>query len=246
MPTAYSGVARIADTASSRLHRKIELAIPPLVAASRRFAGHPSISDAYPEFLITVHGIIRGSVPLMRSALERARDTSADPVAGGLVAYLERHIEEELGHDEWVLDDLLVLGLDPASVLSRVPSPAVASMVGSQYYWVLHFHPVAVLGYMAVLEGYPTRPELIERLRTRTGLPAAAFRTLAEHAELDPGHGDELDEVIDSLPLSREQEELLGLSSMSSVELMARCLEEVSDAVERDSMRGDRVDLSQE
>ncbi|MCI0633642.1 MAG: iron-containing redox enzyme family protein [Actinobacteria bacterium] len=217
---------------SARLHRKIELAMPPLVAASKRFVSHPSIRDAYPEFLIAVHGIIRGSVPFMRSALERARGMSPDPVADGLATYLERHIEEELGHDEWVLDDLGVLGLDPALVIARVPSPAVACMVGSQYYWALHYHPVAVLGYMAVLEGYPNRPELIERLRTRTGLPAAAFRTLEEHAELDPGHGEELDHLIDSLPLSRDQEEAVGLSAMSSVELMARCIDEVCDSVE--------------
>ncbi len=157
---------------------------------------------------------------------------SSDPVADGLADYLDRHIEEELGHDEWVLEDLEVLGVDRASVLSRVPSPAVARMIGSQYYWALHYHPVAVLGYMSVTEGYPTSPRLIERLIESTGLPRRAFRTLIEHAELDTDHGDELDRVVDSLPLSRELEEVVALSAMSSVDLMARCIEEVCDAVD--------------
>ena len=169
----------------------------------------------------------------MESALQKARATaSSDPVADGLADYLEPHIEEELGHDEWVLEDLEVLGVDRTNVLSRVPSPAVACMIGSQYYWALHYHPVAVLGYMTVTEGYPTPPKLIERLIGSTGLPRGAFRTLMEHAELDPDHGDELDQVLDTLPLSRELEEVVGLSAMSSVDLMARCIEEVCEAAD--------------
>ena len=194
---------------------------------------HPRIREAYPEYLITVHGVIRGSVPLMESALHQARATaSSDPVADGLADYLEQHIEEELGHDEWVLEDLEVLGVDRTNVLSRVPSPAVAGMIGSQYYWALHYHPVAVLGYMTVTEGYPTPPKLIERLIESTGLPRRAFRTLMEHAELDPHHGDELDQVVDTLPLSRELEEVVGLSAMSSVDLMARCIDEVCEVAD--------------
>lgn len=231
--TVHLGATSLAaDTPSKRLHGKIELVMPPLVAASRRFLNHPLIREAYAEFLIAVHGIIRASVPLMRNALQCARDMSGDQVADGLAPYLERHIEEELGHDVWVLEDLEVLGVERSSVLARVPTPAVARLVGAQYYWALQYHPVAVLGYLAVFEGYPPAPPLIEKLRTRTGLPPAAFRTLEEHAVLDPSHGDELDDVIDSLTLSREQEEVLGLSSMSSVELMARCIDDVCDVVD--------------
>jgi len=194
---------------------------------------HPRIREAYPEYLITVHCVIRASVPLMESALTQARATaSSDPVADGLADYLQQHIEEESGHDEWVLEDLEVLGVERTNVLSRVPSPAVAGMIGSQYYWALHYHPVAVLGYMTVTEGYPTPPKLIERLIGSTGLPRRAFRTLMEHAELDPHHGDELDQVIDTLPLSRELEEVVGLSAMSSVDLMARCIDEVCEVAD--------------
>jgi pyrroloquinoline quinone (PQQ) biosynthesis protein C len=194
---------------------------------------HPRIREAYAEVLITVHGTIRASVPLMETALQRARAIAAsDPVARGLVVYLERHIAEEQGHDEWVLEDLEVLGIDRSRVLSRVPTPTVACLIGSQYYWALHYHPVAVLGYLAVTEGYSNPPELIEDLIRRTGLPRRAFRTLAEHAELDPGHGEELDTVIDSLTLSAELEEAIGISAMTSVDLMARCLDEVCEAVD--------------
>lgn len=208
----------------------------PLAAASTRLLTHPNVREGYPEFLITLHGVIRGSVPLMQSALHRAQAIAPhDPVAHRLSDYLERHIEEERGHDEWVLEDLEVLGIDRDQVLSRVPTSAVACLVGSQYFWALHFHPVAVLGYLAVTEGYPNAPRSIEQLITSTGLPPPAFRTLLDHAELDPTHGDELDELIDSLPLSPAHEEVIGLSAMSSVDLMARCIHDVCDATESGS-----------
>ena len=124
-----------------------------------------------------------------------------DPLAAPLARYLEEHVDEELGHDETLLDDLELLGVDRASVLARMPSPAVAALVGSQYYWILHYHPVAFLGYVALMEGYPPTPELIDELIERTGFPRDAFRTYVEHAELDPGHRDHLDRTIDSLPL---------------------------------------------
>lgn len=221
-------------TPSGRLKRKIGLVTAPLVAATERLMVHPRIREAYPEYLITVHGIIRASVPLMQSAVRRARATAAsDPAARGLIVYLERHVEEERGHDEWVLEDLEVLGIDLSLVLSRVPSPAVACLVGSQYYWTIHYHPVALLGYLAVTEGYSSPPGLIEDLIQITGLPRPAFRTLAEHAELDLDHGVELDRLLDSLPLTPEHEEAIALSAMTSVHHMARCLDEACEAAER-------------
>jgi len=88
--------------------------------------------------------------------------------------------------------------------------PAVAALVGAQYYWVLHHHPVALLGYIGLLEGFPPSPGMIEDLRARTGYPADAFRTLVAHAELDPRHGDELFELVDTLPLTPEQSAVVG------------------------------------
>jgi hypothetical protein len=47
------------------------------------------------------------------------------------------------------------------------------------------------------------------------------------HGELYPGHRDELDQTLDSLPLSRDHELLLGLSAISTAELLTRSLHEV-------------------
>jgi hypothetical protein len=213
---------------SEQLRRKIGLVLTPLVDVSERLATHPRLPELYPEYLRTSHGIIRASVPLMQEARERALTLSGDPVAAPLADYLEHHVEEELDHDEWLLGDLELLGVDRAAVLARPPSPGVAGLVGAQYYWVLHYHPVALLGYIAVLEGYPPSLELIDGMERRTGYDRRAFRTLIAHSELDPGHSDELFELVDRLPLKREQAGVIGLSAITTVERLTSVFEELA------------------
>jgi hypothetical protein len=218
-------------SASSLLRRKISLVIPAFVRAGDRLVSHPRVRELYPEYLFTSHCVIRASVPLMEAAraAAAARD---DRVSAALAPYLEHHIPEELDHDEWLLGDLELLGHDRAAVLSRPPSATVAALVGAQYYWVHHFHPVALLGYIGLLEGYPPSPRLIDDLQAGTGYERAAFRTMIAHAELDPGHGAELDELLDSLPLTREQSAVIGLSAMHTVERYTYAIEELLDEFE--------------
>jgi hypothetical protein len=214
-----------------RLRAKLGFVMPGVADASRRLNEHPQVRDLYPQYLITTHGVIRASVPLMETARDRARAMAAadpdDGVAAGLEAYLDTHIPEERGHDEWLLDDLELLGYDRASVVGRTPPPTVAAVVGAQYYWILHHDPVAILGYIAVLEGYPPTPELTEALIRRTGHPRKAFRTMLAHGVLDPRHRDDLDAAIDALPLTPEQESTIGLSALSTATLLTQLLDEV-------------------
>ena len=218
-------------TASDRLRAKIWLVSPPYAVACRRLIDHPRVAEALPEFLFQFHCIIRTTVPLMEAAIERSDMMSlTDPVADGVGDYLKQHVEEERDHDEWLLGDLEVLGWDRQTALRRVPTPTVAALAGAQYYWVLHYHPVALLGYFAFMEGSPPTPALIDELVAKTGHPRVAFRTLEKHGELDPGHSEEIDRVIDSLPLTPEHETVLGLSAMSTANLLWRMAEEVLDA----------------
>jgi hypothetical protein len=215
---------------SSVLRLKIALALPPLVAAQRRLDQHRDPAAAWLAFLRVGHGSIRASVPLLEMARDRARDLSAtDPVAAGLVDYLREHAEEERGHDEWLLQDLQSVGVASAELLSRAPSGAVAALVGAQYYWVLHYHPVCVLGYLMVIEGNPPDRRRLHDLRSRSGLPASAFRTMLEHADLDINHAAELADLLDQLPLSPNHNEALGLSAISTVAGLTRILNEVGD-----------------
>jgi len=214
--------------ASARFRRKLELVIAPFAEACARLVDHPNVSELWPEYLVVQHQIIRATVPLTRAALERARRLDGDdPVAAPLAHYLELHVDEELGHDETLLDDLALLDRGREAVLEPMPSPGVASLVGAQYYWIIHHHPIAFLGYVGVMEGYPPTDELVNTLVERTGFPREAFRTFSEHGELDPGHRDHLDRTLEALPLTERHEQVIGAAAIATVALATRVLEEL-------------------
>jgi hypothetical protein len=163
----------------------------------------------------------------MEAALESAqRQPASDIVALHLAQYLLKHIEEERDHDDWLLEDIEVLGWERTRVLSSVPSCGVAALVGSQYYWIRHYHPIVLLGYVAVMEGDPPSPRLLAELVASTGLPRNAFRTFFKHAEVDTQHRSELDEALDEMPLDSHYTALLGLSAFQTVHCLTLALEQ--------------------
>jgi hypothetical protein len=185
------------------------------------------LAEAVVEYFVRLHWVIRASVPLMEAACTRARQLSdTDYVAAGLAAYLAQHMREEQDHDEWLLEDLGRLGLSRREVLERIPTPAIAGVVGAQYYWIAHHHPVALLGYIAVLEGTPPTIEKIDALVARTGLPRDAFNTSYKHAHLDPHHRDDLNDMLDTLPLEPSHVALIGVSALATQGLLGRALVE--------------------
>jgi hypothetical protein len=204
-------------SASDRLRGKIAIALPAFGATAWRIWDSPDVAALYAEYLCTMHCIVRSSVPLMQTAISRSLELEDDPVAVGIAAYLSDHVGEEAGHDEWILQDLEAMGRDREEPLRRIPPPSVASVVGSQYYWIRHHHPVALMGHIAVMEGYPPSVTLAEELQERTGYGPDAFRSLARHAMLDIHHRDEFLDMLDQLKLTEEHEALLGLSALHTI-----------------------------
>lgn len=213
---------------SAALRMKIRLTGRRLNQAARAFWQHPDLRDLYVEFMFLLHCSMRTSVPLMEAALDKSKlSAEADELAAGLVRYFTKHIPEERHHDDWLLEDFEGLGVPREEVLARIPSPTIADLTGAQYYWIHHYHPVALLGYIAVIEGSPPTLENIERIREKTGLPAAAFRTYIKHAHLDPHHRDDLDRALDALPLTAHQAGIVGVSAIRTVHTLALAFEEL-------------------
>lgn len=211
-------MSRLKTLPSSRLRSRLDLGSPPLHACYRRLRDHPHPARIYPAYLVLLHTMVRAAVPLMEAALARARTFApVDHVARVVAAYLEHHLPEERGHDRWLLADLALIGVSEDQVLRVMPSPSVAAMVGAQYYWINHYHPVCVLGYIAVLEGNPPPVDEIRAIARRSGLPEAAFTTWLKHAELDPGHARELDSLLDDLQPDEETFNAIAVSALTTI-----------------------------
>lgn len=212
---------------SDVLWAKIRLAEDRLNAASDEFWNHPELARLLPIFLVQLHRVMQAGLHLMQTARDRALTLPDDPVARIVAPYLEQHILEEKDHDDWLLDDIGTLGITPAQVASTPPLPAVVSLLGAQYFWALHIHPVTVFGYLIVLEGYPPLAEQLEAIRKRTRLPKTAFRCLIAHADNDPHHIADLNRTLDSMPLSEEQQMYIALSAFHTIDGVASVFEEL-------------------
>jgi Iron-containing redox enzyme len=215
------------------LFRKRNLVSHGLRVASMRLWDHPDFAVLYPLHLYRQFCLARASVSLMTHAVARAEQIAAtDPVAAGLIPYWRQLTREETGHDTWFLEDLEALGIPRQEVLARNPPPTIAAVVGAQYYWILHHHPVALLGYIAVMEGNPPTVPLIESYIEKTGLPRQAFRFYLRHAFLEPKHNGDLDRVLDTLPFTAEQWSLIGMSLAQTAHLAAASIDEMVDRYE--------------
>ena len=210
-------------TATARLRRQLEFALPAFGGPGRLLLEHPRARDLYPRYLAAGGYLTLVMVPLMEAALERARALAlADPLASGIAAYLEQHVPEGVcvgAPDGAALDDFAALGVDVDALRAGPVPPKVAELIGNQFFWIWHHHPVAILGVIW-LEAYHPELESVEELMERTGLPAEGFRQLLLHAELDVEHAEELEQVLDSLPLEPEHEQAIALSALQAMALL--------------------------
>jgi pyrroloquinoline quinone (PQQ) biosynthesis protein C len=157
--------------------------------------------DGYVRFQHATHAYIRTSVPLMHEARKRFAELKQDRV----VAYLDQHIVEEADHDLWTIEDLATNGLDTDTRAAEL-IPEIAAAPGAQYYHIRHGNPWLFFAYVYALETSPPTTRLIDDLRTATGLPDSAFRTLRAHQDLDVQHADDLAALIDTFVLTTEEQ----------------------------------------
>jgi Iron-containing redox enzyme len=209
---------------SQALQTRLGLTSSLLRAATKRVFERADLPRLIPAYLLFMHQMTRTSVPLMETACEEAKRAGKDLVCRGLRDYLLHHIEEERHHDQWFLEDLISIGFKPIQSQQRLPSTDLASLVGSQYYWIRHHHPVALLGYIAMLEGNAPSVRFVGQLQAQTGLPPSAFRMCRIHAMVDETHQETLNALIDSLPLDARHEQLIAVSGAQTGAYFAYCL----------------------
>jgi hypothetical protein len=191
-----------------------------------RFLSHPALLTVFTEYLIGVYHSMRTAGALMEAArLRSAALAPACPVAARLVDYWARHIEDEAGHDRWMLEDLVGLGIDAERDLARPPLREVAELMGTLHFWVLHTHPVAALPYFYVVERNPPTVQSLDWTVNSAGVPRGALRTFYRHATIDVDHGRELGDLVNGLPLTEAHLELMTVSTTSVMRHLARIME---------------------
>jgi hypothetical protein len=123
------------------------------------------------------------------------------------------------------------MGIERAAILARLPKESATQLVGVQYYWIEHYNPISLAGYIATMEGDPPSMEFIEDVASRNNLPLKCFSSFAYHAKIDLQHRRELDEALDSLPLTPDDLALIGLSSLRTIRMMSEIMDDIVASV---------------
>ncbi|MCA8893365.1 MAG: iron-containing redox enzyme family protein [Hyphomonas sp.] len=161
---------------------------------ARRLQSTPQIVDAlqgritrqaYIDYLTQAYHHVRHTVPLMQAAKARLDDAHAR-----FRTALDEYIEEETGHEEWILDDIAKAGGNADAVRRSQPNEATELMVAYAYDQVQRGNPMSFFGMVYVLEG--TSIQLADMgakaVQASLGLPPSAFRYLTSHGALDIEH----------------------------------------------------------
>ncbi|MDN3555801.1 TenA family transcriptional regulator [Halomonas maura] len=174
-----SAYRRLQD--ATRAEREWLLATPLLTRAVDGEVGR----DEYLAFLGQAYHHVRFTVPLMMACGARLPDRLAW-LRDAMVAY----IDEEHGHERWILDDIRAAGGDPEAAAAAPADPATALMVAYVRDRIAHDNPVGFLGMVQVLEGTSTAvaTRAAQSLQESLGLPDDAVRYLSSHGSLDIGH----------------------------------------------------------
>ena len=141
--------------------------------------------ESYVAFLTQAYHHVKHTVPLLMACGARLPERLSwlrDAVA--------EYIEEETGHEQWILDDIAASGGDAEAVRRGAPALPTELMVSYVYDRIERHNPVSFFGMVNVLEG--TSIALATRaagiIQEKLGLPAKAFSYLTSHGSLDIEH----------------------------------------------------------
>jgi len=139
----------------------------------------------YIAFLTEAYHHVKHTVPLMMACgynlIDKARWVQ-DFMAG--------YIREEIGHEQWILNDIEAAGGDADLAKTARPSAACEIMVSYAYDTINRVNAYGFFGMIFVLEGTSVQlaSHAAEAIQKKLQLPDAAFIYLTSHGEIDQEH----------------------------------------------------------
>ncbi len=159
--------------------------------------------DLYIAFLTQAYHHVRHTVPLMMAVGSRLPATHR-----WLLDEVAHYVEEEMGHDEWILSDIEHAGGDRLAASRSLPASATDAMVGFAYDVAMRRNPVGFFGMVFVLEGTSVALALraADRIQSVLDLPPQAMTYLRSHGELDQEHIHHLADILNRLESDADRE----------------------------------------
>ncbi|MEE4746195.1 iron-containing redox enzyme family protein [Pseudomonas alliivorans] len=167
--------------------------------------------ESYRAFLSQAYYHVRHTVPLMMACGARLPSRLE-----WLRAAVCEYIEDEYGHERWILDDLRACGGNADAVRDGSPAMPIELMIAYLYDLIARGNPVGLFGMVNVLEGtsIALATHAADSIREHLELPAAAFSYLSSHGSLDIGHMETFRALMDRLDDPQDQAAVIHTSKI--------------------------------
>jgi len=189
----------------NKLQNETSAAQQHLLAApifSRCFAGDICLDD-YVAFLQQAYHHVKHTTPLLMNVgakLTEEKEWLREAVA--------EYIEEELGHQEWILNDIAQCGFNKEQVRKSRPLLATDIMVSYAYDAINRKSPLCFFGMVYVLEGtsIALADNAAKSISDELKLPPRAFSYLTSHGSLDIEHVQFFESLMNKITDKKEQQ----------------------------------------
>jgi pyrroloquinoline quinone (PQQ) biosynthesis protein C len=152
--------------------------------------------ELYIAFLRQAYQHVRHTVPLLMAVGSRLSEDYE-----WLRKDVAHYIDEEYGHEQWILNDIAAAGGDRAAAAAAAPHVETDAMIAYAYDTVMRRNPVGFFGMVYVLEGTSIALALdaATQVQSSLALPNSAFNYLRSHGTLDREHVEQLASILNRL-----------------------------------------------
>ncbi|WP_438971657.1 TenA family transcriptional regulator [Methylophaga sp.] len=172
----------------------------------RAFTGNIT-REMYIEFLTQAYHHVKHTVPLLMTVGGRLPEEKE-----WLRTAVAEYIDEEVGHQEWILNDIEACGGDKEVVRNGAPDFHTELMVAYAYDMAQRVNPLGFFGMVHVLEGtsITSADKAAEAIQQTCDLPNKAFSYLRSHGALDLEHVKFFEELMNRISDPEEQELIIS------------------------------------
>lgn len=176
----------------------------------RCFHGEIALDD-YVAFLQQAYHHVKFTVPLLMATGAKLSDEKE-----WLREAIGEYIEEEMGHQEWILNDLAACGVDKGKVRNSSPAAATELMVAYAFDAIARKNPLYFFGMVFVLEGtsIALADAAAAQIKDKLSLPSAAFSYLTSHGALDQEHIVFFEGLMNKITDRQEQAMIIHSANM--------------------------------
>jgi len=167
--------------------------------------------DEYIAFLTEAYHHVKHTTPLLMAVGSRIPEEKE-----WLRNAVAEYIEEELGHQEWILNDIAACGADKEAVRNGQPAVETELMVAYAYDMVQRVNPLGFFGMVHVLEGtsITTADRAADGIQKALGLPNSAFSYLRSHGALDQEHVKFFESLMVKIEDKNEQDLIIRCANI--------------------------------